>query len=434
MKNNKARNPRPPKKLAGSLGTIQDITSSEAIQQVFEKELLKRTEDLIRKNEELRKSEERYHRMVAEVEDYAIILLDREGNIVNWNKGAEKIKGYSADDIVGKHFSLFYREEDRATGLPLRLLQTAVDTGRASHEGWRRRKDGTLFWGSIVLTALHDEENNVTGFSKVTRDLTERKTTEDRLKEYALQLEKKNHLLEKMNHELEAFAYVSSHDLQEPLRKILTLSSRIMEMDKDRLSEKSQDYFSRMREATFRMRSLIDDLLAYSHTNVADRKFEITGLDEVIEKVRQEMAEQFEEKNAVLETAALPAAKIIPFQLHQLLLNLFGNALKFSKPGVRPIIQVTAETVAGSGLRFEGADTHAAYLHLRVTDNGIGFEPEYSKHIFEVFQRLHTRSEFSGTGVGLAICKKIAYNHNGFIAAEGEPGRGATFHLYLPQP
>lgn len=420
------------KKFTGYIGIIQDITSFEEIRLMFEKEMMKRTEDLVLKNEELRKSEERYHRMVAEVEDYAIILLDREGNIENWNKGAEKIKGYSADDIVGKNFSVFYREEDRANGLPGRLLQTAVDTGRASHEGWRLRKDGTMFWGSIVLTALHDEDNNVTGFSKVTRDLTERKTTEDRLQENALQLEKKNQLLQKMNHELEAFAYVSSHDLQEPLRKILTLSSRIMEMDKERLSEKSQDYFRRMREATFRMRALIDDLLAYSHTNVADRKFEVTGLDEVIQKVRQEMAEQFEEKNAILETEPLPAAYIIPFQFHQLFVNLFSNALKFSNPDVPPVIQVTYEIVPGSELQFEDVGADASYLHIRVTDNGIGFEPEYSKHIFEVFQRLHTRSEFTGTGVGLAICKKIAYNHNGFITAEGEPGRGATFHLYLP--
>jgi PAS domain S-box-containing protein len=136
--------------------------------------------DFARSDELLRQSEERYFRMIDEVEDYAILLLDRNGNIQNWNKGAEKIKGYKENEILGKNFRIFYTKEDQDNGLPELLIDKAVKQGKALHEGWRVRKDGTRFWGSIVITALHDDQKNVIGFSKVTRDLTERKETEDR--------------------------------------------------------------------------------------------------------------------------------------------------------------------------------------------------------------------------------------------------------------
>jgi PAS domain S-box-containing protein len=168
----------------------------------------------------LRISEERYHRMIAEVQDYAIILLNSEGVIENWNIGAEKIKGYTAQEIVGRKFEIFYPAEDRADGLPGKLLSTARETGRAVHEGWRVRKDGSKFWGNIIITALHGKDGEIIGFSKVTRDLTERKIAEDKLAAYAAELEIQNA-------ELEQFAYVASHDLQEPLRKIQTFSELI---------------------------------------------------------------------------------------------------------------------------------------------------------------------------------------------------------------
>jgi len=174
----------------------------------------KKTED------ELRMSEERYHRMIAEVQDYAIILLDENGNIQNWNVGAEKIKGYKSEEIIGKHFSIFYPKKDQENNLPRKLLQVAREKGKAVHEGWRIRKDGSYFWGTIVITALHGEDNNVIGFSKVTRDLTEKKMAEEQLLAYT-------HELEIQNRELEQFAYVASHDLQEPLRKIQTFTELI---------------------------------------------------------------------------------------------------------------------------------------------------------------------------------------------------------------
>jgi PAS domain S-box-containing protein len=156
-----------------------------------------KTDELLKKNEELKKSEERYHKMVDEVENYAIILLDENGNILDWNRGAEKIKGYKANEIIGQNFSIFYLPEDRTKGLAQTLINEARENGKAEHEGWRVKKDGTKFWGSIVITALHDDENNIIGFSKVTRDLTERKAVEEKQHKMLLDLQQKNEDLRK---------------------------------------------------------------------------------------------------------------------------------------------------------------------------------------------------------------------------------------------
>ncbi len=385
------------------------------------------------KEEALRRSEERYHRMISEVEDYAIILLDTSGNIQNWNKGAEKIKGYSAEEIIGQNFRKFYTQEDLDEKLPDALLDEARIKGKANHEGWRKRKDGTRFWGSIVITALHDDENNVNGFSKVTRDLTERRNHEESLKTNTQVLEEKNRELETMNQELAAFAYVSSHDLQEPLRKIQTFASRIVETEHENLSSKGKDYFIRMQNAALRMQTLIEDLLAYSRTNTGDKKFEIADLNRMMVEVQSDLRETIDEKQAIITIHPLPTLKVIAFQFHQLLVNLLSNALKFSKPDVRPQIELKADIVHGSKIPFGHPNIKNNYHHISVSDNGIGFEQEYSQKIFEVFQRLHGRSEYSGTGIGLAICKKIVDNHGGIIGAEAVVDKGATFHIYLPK-
>ena len=181
--------------------------------------------------EEFRKQEDRYFKMIDEVEDYAILLLSTEGIIENWNNGAEKIKGYKAEEIVGKHFRIFYPAEDRENKLPEKLILQATQKGKASHEGWRVRKDQTKFWGSIVITALHDKQGNVIGFSKVTRDLTQLKLAEDERRRYTQELEIKNQELEQKNKELESFTYIASHDLQEPVRKIRIWANRIEEKE-----------------------------------------------------------------------------------------------------------------------------------------------------------------------------------------------------------
>lgn len=395
-------------------------------------ELQLANEELAQKNEALRKSEERYHKMIAEVQDYAIILLDKEGNIEDWNTGAEYIKGYTADEIIGKNFRIFYTQEDRDEKLPETLINLAARKGRAHHEGWRVRKDGTKFWGSVTITALHGHHGNIIGFSKVTRDLTERKLADDAMKRKNEELEAANKELGVMNKELSSFAYISSHDLQEPLRKIQTFSTRIMELEEGNITAKGLDYFNRIVAAAHRMRLLIDDLLTYSRANNAERKFERVDLNKILKDVLNDLDTIVEEKNAVVECNPLPVMKVIPFQFHQLFFNLLMNALKFTKPGRPPYILIRAAVIPVERIPGLPKPLASEYHHISVSDNGIGFLPEHSDRIFEVFQRLHGREEYKGTGIGLAICKKIIENHNGIIRAEGKPDHGAIFHIYIP--
>lgn len=417
---------------AGNIVGYSKVTRDLTEKRAQELKIRKVNKDLQHNNELLRQSEERYHRMVSEVEDYVIILLDSNGYIQNWNKGAQKIKGYSADEIIGKHFSVFYSDQDRRQGIPDGLLATATKDGKALHEGWRLRKDGSAFWGGVVLTALHNDDGTLLGFTKVTRDLTDKKKAEEKLLNASLKLEQKNKELQRINEELSSFAYISSHDLQEPLRKIQTFSDRVLELEYDNLSEKGKDYFKRMQAGASRMQKLIRDILAYSRTTTADKKLEITNLNDIVAQSKVELEVLIMERKAVIDSSLLPTMKVIPFQLQQLFNNLLNNALKFSKADVPPYIEIRSQMVEADSLPDSSRLAFKTYCHISVSDNGIGFEPEYDKKIFEVFQRLHGRGEYGGTGIGLAICKKIVENHDGLIRAEGIPGKGATFHIYLP--
>ena len=379
----------------------------------------------------LAQSEERYHRMVDEVQDYAIILLSKEGVIENWNKAAEKIKGYKAEEIVGRNFSVFYSEEDRANHIPEKLLAQAQQTGKASDENWRIKKDGSRFWGSIVITALHDKVGNISGYVKVTRDLSERKMADEVIKMKATQLEVKNVELEKMNKELKSFAYISSHDLQEPLRKIQIFASRIMEKESDHLSDSGKDYFQRMRSSARKMQTLIEDLLAYSRITTSTHSFETTDITSIIEEVKEDFKERIKELNATIEVIGIGSISMIPFQFRQLISNLIGNALKFSKPGIEPHIIIKTEFGSGSTFRI-GLAPGKKYCHLSVGDNGIGFENQYKSKIFEVFQRLHGKNEYDGSGIGLSIVQKIVEMHRGIITVDSAPNIGTTFDIYLP--
>ena len=414
------------------VGTSTDIQDQKYFAKELENQVLNRTRELEQLNEDLKKSEERYHLMVEEVQDYAILYLNREGVVENWNAGAEKIKGYRADEIVGRNFSTFYTDGDRKDGLPGKLLNLALKTGRAVQEGWRVRKDGSFFWASVVITAVHNQAKEVIGFSKVTHDLTEKKEASDRLIKNAAELEQKNADLKKMNKELEAFAYISSHDLQEPLRKIQTFATRIAAKELENLSEYGKDYFARMQKAAARMQTLIDDLLAYSRTTTTERKYESADLKEIVDEVKKDLQEELQQKSASIEVGEMCTIEIIPFQFRQLLYNLIGNSLKFSTADRDPYIKIESRIADGSKFKNDNLSDEIKYCHIRIADNGIGFEQQYSEKIFELFQRLHNRTHYEGTGIGLAIVKKIVDNHCGVIMAKGEVNKGATFDIYLP--
>ncbi len=234
------------------------------------------------------------------------------------------------------------------------------------------------------------------------------------------------------NKELESFTYISSHDLQEPLRKIQTFATRLIDDESENLSTKGKEYLRKMHDAANRMQSLINDLLAYSRTTTLERKFETTDLNAIIEAVINDFEETIAEKKATVEVGKIGNAHIIPFQFHQLLYNLIGNALKFSNAGRPPHILIKGRNIQGSEVNDQNLLPDKVYCHLTISDNGIGFSPEYKDHIFEIFKRLHDKDTISGTGIGLTIVKKIVQNHNGVITATGEVSKGASFDIYIP--
>ncbi|MGZ3883659.1 MAG: sensor histidine kinase [Bacteroidia bacterium] len=360
--------------------------------------------------------------MMEHIQDDAVILLDKKGNVLNWNKGAEKIKGYIEEEIVGKSFKVFYLPEDRHKHLPEKMIREARETGKASFEGWRIRRDGTVFWGSVLITALHDEKKKVIGFSKITRDLTEHKLTRDKMQQYTSELEFQNR-------ELEQFAYIASHDLQEPLRKIQTFVELLESHVKD--EELPRKYFEKIKCSAQRMSELIKDVLDYSKLSAADKLFTDTDLNEVLEKVCNDFELMIEEKKAKIIISPLPVVKGISLQLGQLFSNLLSNALKFcSRP---PIVRISAKMLSGSkSKKIAGLKPERDYLHIKFKDNGIGFEQQYALQIFTIFQRLNYKQNYNGTGIGLALCKKIVENHHGCITASGAVNKGATFNIYLP--
>ncbi len=254
-------------------------------------------------------------------------------------------------------------------------------------------------------------------------------------KELAFQNDEKEKRAEELiiaNKELLAFTYISSHDLQEPLRKIQTFVTIILENENKNLSEKGKYHFERMQVAAGRMQQLIDDLLAFSRIATTELKFEKTDLNLIVEEVKTELRETIQEKNGTIEAIELGSANIIAFQFRQLMYNLISNALKFSNPNLPSHITITSSIIKGSKLNNERLSAGKNYCHITVKDNGIGFEPRFSERIFGVFQKLHGKEVYAGTGIGLAIVKKIVENHNGIIAAASELNKGATFNIYIP--
>lgn len=243
----------------------------------------------------------------------------------------------------------------------------------------------------------------------------------------------KNRELEASNKELQAFNYVASHDLQEPLRKIETFISRLEARDYQNLTETGQQYFERIKVAAGRMRLLIKDLLQFSRTNKSEKVFEMADLNGILEAAKHEIAESITDKSAIIKSEHLPTLKVIPFQIQQMFINLLGNSVKYSKANIPPEIQIDYRKISLQQIGQLVLPAKKDFHKFTFSDNGIGFSEEYSQRIFELFSRLHNKDEIAGTGIGLAICKKIVENHKGYILAKGKPGEGAVFEIYLPE-
>lgn len=256
---------------------------------------------------------------------------------------------------------------------------------------------------------------------------------EKKVFERTIELEKSNKELLKINKELQSFTYISSHDLQEPLRKIQTIASLIEERENSNLSEKGKDYFKRIQISALRMRTLINDLLTYSRTNPVENNFQSVNLKNIIDVVINDLDDSITTRQAKIYVNVKHSISAIDFQMKQLFYNLINNALKFSSPERISEIKIDSKTGTSDFFNNPLLSKNLTYCCITISDNGVGFDKQYSNKIFELFQRLNSKNDYDGTGIGLTIAKKIVENHNGIIIANGKANIGAVFNVYLPQ-
>jgi PAS domain S-box-containing protein len=355
--------------------------------------------------------DENVHQLLDSRGDYAIFMLDTDGNVVSWNKGAEQIKGYSRDEIVGKHFSVFYTAKDRARGKPERDLSAATSEGRFEGEAQRVRKDGSEFWGNIVLSAVRDEAGVIAGFVKVTRDLTERRGAERRAIADA-------QALKAVNAELESFTYSVSHDLRAPIRQIQGFSKILAEHLGERADSETAHLLRRIDEGSQQMGRLVDDLLHLAQIGQQAAKVRSTALDSLVDEVVTNMRAEITDRDIEWRIGTLPTVVCDPGLMRIVFTNLLSNAVKYTRPRERAVIEV-------------GKTVKDGQLVIYVRDNGVGFDMKYSDKLFGVFQRLHRVDEFEGAGVGLATVQRIIRKHGGTIWANAALDEGATFSFTL---
>ena len=482
----------------------------------------------------LRESEERYRMLLDGIQNYAIFMMDPRGQILSWNAGAERIKGYSADQIIGHNFSCFFPPRDIERGRPAEILRMTAAGGRYEEQGMRVRKDGSQFLANVMFMALRDADGNLRGFSEFSHDLSESKESEARyrglleaapdamvvvnvageivllnvraekefgysrdeligqkvkniipegfaeriiadgtrsapeavaqqigtgieligrrrdgsefpielmlsplqsaegilvtaaIRDISVRKKSDEHLartvaeLKRSNDELQQFAYVSSHDLQEPLRMVSSYTQLLAKRYKGRLDSDADEFIGFAVDGCNRMQGLIQDLLAYSRAGTNGKALCDVSGEDALQKALANLRITIEQSAAVVTHDSLPSVTADATQLTQVFQNLVGNAIKYH--GVEaPRVHVSAMKQAGNEWIFS------------VRDNGLGIDPQYFERIFILFQRLHGRDEFEGTGIGLAICKKMLERLGGRIWVESQPEKGSTFYFALPE-
>lgn len=369
----------------------------------------------VRMGEHLRQCEERFRLLVESVLDHAIFMLDPQGRIVSWNAGAERIKGYRDDEVLGRHFSCLYTPEDVEQGKPEHALKLATSTGRFEDEGWRMRKDGSRFWAIAVITALRDASGALRGFGKVTHDLTERKQDEKKIRELNEDLVRRTAQVESINKELETFVRTVSHDLRVPLRH-LEGSTRLL-LDELAGVNEAAGRLNNIARSAAKLGDLVGDLLAYSRANRISSRVASVDLNKIVDDARNSVQLETGSRRIRWKVATLPAILGDAALLRSVFSNLLSNALKFSRSRDPAIIEIDSYPGEG-GERV-----------VFVRDNGIGFDPRFAYRLFGLFQRLHPENEYEGTGIGLATVKRIVECHGGRAWAETTPGQGAAFFV-----
>ncbi|MCS3795996.1 PAS domain S-box protein [Niastella sp. OAS944] len=389
-------------------------------------------EQRIRESEEkVRVSEERL-RLAVEIAEMGMWDLDLKTGLTTTSAEHRRILGYSK--TVQWNKTLFMQMVHPADRPRVeQAFQLAMRTGKISYEARVVRNDNTERWIRVNGTTIYDKKHQPLRLLGTLLDITEQKKAKDELENMVLartsELVTTNSALEKSNHELEQFAYIASHDLQEPLRKIQTFADMVKENLGDK--ELTEKYFNKIYTSAKRMSILINDVLNYSRLSKTGEQFETTDLNKILNDVLSDYELLIEQKKAIISHTDLPTIKGIPLQLHQLFANLISNSLKFSE--VNPQIAISSRALSPEEVhKYPHLIKDGDYIQLTFTDNGIGFEQQHADQIFIIFQRLNNQRTYSGTGIGLALCKKIVDHHYGIITAQSEPGQGATFTVILP--
>jgi PAS domain S-box-containing protein len=380
---------------------------------------------IIRDMTERRRAEASLARLASIVEssDSTILSKDLNGNVTSWNKGAETLYGYREDEVIGRHINLVIPPELQAQESDaLRKVGEGTLVRRA--EITRRRKNGTLFSVSQIISPMRDASGKIIGVSTIAHDITERLLAEREIQKLRKELEQRvlqrTAELQIANHELEAFSYSVSHDLRAPLRHIAGFAGILLEEFADRLEPQAQHYLQRISDGTQKMGLLVDELLSLARLGRETPTLQLAGLDSIVADVINLLKAEYEGRSVEWKIGRLPFVECDPALMKQVFQNLISNALKYSRPRPRTVIEIAQiETDDGNNAIF-------------VRDNGVGFSMKYADKLFGVFQRLHRSEDFEGTGVGLALVQRIIHKHGGRVWAEAELDRGATFYFTLP--
>jgi len=344
-----------------------------------------------------------------------VAITDKSGTITYANKKFCAISKYSEEELIGKNHRII-NSGHHSREFFVHMWKTIASGQVWEGEVKNRAKDGTYYWVHTTIVPFLDTEGKPEQYVAVRYEITERKMAEEQLRISAKKLEISNR-------ELQDFASVAAHDLQEPLRKIQSFSDRLITRATE-LKPENKDYLDRIQKAAKRMATLISDLLNYSRVTTRAQPFMPIDLNDIIKNIISDLEIRIEQTKGKVEYDDLGTIDADALQMHQLFLNLINNALKFHKPQVAPVVRVKKREIdAGKGKRL---------CEISVHDNGIGFDEKYLDRIFTIFQRLHGRQEYEGTGVGLAVCRKIVERHGGSISAKSVPGEGATFLVTLP--
>ena len=366
-----------------------------------------------------------YRVLIEEIGEGAINTTE-EGLIVYTNSSFVELLGIPYEKIIGRNIHEFIQEES---------LKKFEELFLDSLHG-RSKGEISLSVGEKVIPiymSLTSLQPKLATVGIIITDQTQKKLNEKTIIGYQRELEHKNIELAQNNIELTSFTYIASHDLQEPLRKIQTFCNLILTDSAETLQDNTRDHFQRVLFASKRMQNLINSLLNYSRMNVKEMEFEMTDLNTVLEEVCNNLREKIVESETTIQCKPLPVISCVPLQINQLFTNLIVNSIKYKQPHTAPVIEIDAQHFLPGVLDFSNAALgKTAYWKITFSDNGIGFEQQYADKIFELFQRLHSKFEYEGTGIGLAICKKVIQNHQGAIFAKGSPGTGASFEIYLP--